>query len=258
MDALAQNTKITVSDINKLISECNNKISLTADATISGLKTFSDTVYLKCGSTLVDGTVSRQITGQMANNDNWWIGVGASGNDNGFMEIATNDNGVEPIYVRQYNGSDNTLVNSLTLLDGSGNTTIPKNLTVNGDGGNVVKTTGEQNISGIKRFSNFVMKNGNVTMGTNPSSTNYCAIHWTDSSNNTGAANRLATIEYAVDANGKAWMTIGPYLYTSDKTSYTGNLMNLSINKDGTTSTSVNNLTVNGSLNIPGGKIWIA
>lgn len=257
MEQITQNTKITSTDINTLISECNNKISLTADSTISGKKTFSDTVYLKCGSTVVDGTVSKQITGTMANNDNWWIGVGGSGNDDGFVEFATNDNGVEPIYVRQYN-EVSTLINSLTLLDNSGNTIIPKNLTVNGDGGNVVKTTGEQNINGVKRFTSFVLKNGNLTMGTNPSSTNYCAIHWTDSTNNTGAANRLATIEYGVGTDGRAWMTIGPYLYTSGKTSYTGNLMNLSINKDGTTSTSVNNLTVNGSLNIPGGKIWIA
>jgi hypothetical protein len=257
MDALSQNTKITASDINKLIEECNNKVSLTADATISGIKTFSNTVHLKCGSTLVDGTVSKQITGTMANNDNWWIGVGGNKNDDGFVEFATNDNGIEPIYVRQYNGAS-TLVNSLTLLDASGNTIIPKNLTVNGDGGNVVKTTGEQNISGTKRFNGLVLKNGNLTVGTLPSSTNYCAIHWTDSTNGTGASNRMATVEYGVDANGKSWMTLGPYQWVSGKTSYTGNLMNLSVYKDGTTSTSINNLTVNGSLNIPGGKIWIA
>lgn len=257
MDALSQNTKITVSDINKLIEECNNKISLTADATISGIKTFSNTVNLKCGSTLVDGTVSKQITGTMANNDNWWIGVGGNKNDDGFVEFATNDNGNEPIYVRQYNSS-NTLINSLTLLDASGNTIIPKNLTVNGDGGNVVKITGDQDINGQKRFSNLVLKNGGITIGTNPDSTKYCAIHWTDSSNNTGAANRLATIEYSVNTAGIANMTIGPYLYTSGKTSYTGNLMSITVNPDGTAQTSVNNLTVNGSLNIPGGRIWIA
>ena len=106
-------------------SSTKNFVDLSNAQTISGVKTFSDTISLTYGSTSVDGTLNKQITGKMGNNDNWWIGVGAAGNDNGYVEIATNDNGNEPIYIRQYTGSENTLVRSLTLLDASGNTVLP-------------------------------------------------------------------------------------------------------------------------------------
>ena len=61
--------------------------------------------------------------------------------DKGYGEIATADNGNEPIYVRQYNSThdENNKVSTfdvpartLTLLDASGNTIIPGNLTVEG------------------------------------------------------------------------------------------------------------------------------
>ena len=53
----------------------------------------------------------------------------------GYLEIATGDDGNEPIYIRQYMhaagiGSFATLQRTLTLLDASGNTKIPGTLTV--------------------------------------------------------------------------------------------------------------------------------
>lgn len=42
MNALTQNTKIKVSDINTLISECNNSVRKTGNESIAGLKTFTD------------------------------------------------------------------------------------------------------------------------------------------------------------------------------------------------------------------------
>jgi hypothetical protein len=41
------------------------------------------------------------------------------------MEIATADDGTEPIYVRQYTGVYTTLTRTATLLDASGNTAFP-------------------------------------------------------------------------------------------------------------------------------------
>ena len=41
------------------------------------------------------------------------------------MEIATADDGTEPIYVRQYSGTFSTITRTATLLDGSGNTSFP-------------------------------------------------------------------------------------------------------------------------------------
>ena len=62
--------------------------------------------------------------GSMASNDYYRIRVGGASNA-GYMEIATADDGAEPIYVRQYTGVFATLARTATLLDASGNTTFP-------------------------------------------------------------------------------------------------------------------------------------
>ena len=51
----------------------------------------------------------------------------------GELEIATADDGTEPIYVRQYTGTFTTVKRTLTLLDASGNTAFPGSITVNGN-----------------------------------------------------------------------------------------------------------------------------
>jgi hypothetical protein len=63
-------------------------------------------------------------------NDVGWIRVLGTGESDTVMEIATGDDGGagEQIVVRQYNTSS-TVVNEATLLDKSGNTTFPKNVT---------------------------------------------------------------------------------------------------------------------------------
>ena len=71
------------------------------------------------------GTTFRQIKGTCGDNDFWRIGGGATGNNAGYMEIATADDGTEPIYVRQYSGTFSTITRTATLLDGSGNTSFP-------------------------------------------------------------------------------------------------------------------------------------
>lgn len=60
----------------------------------------------------------------MGDNDYARIMV-AGGANNGVLEIATADDGTEPIYVRQYTGVFTSLVRTATLLDGSGNTYFP-------------------------------------------------------------------------------------------------------------------------------------
>ena len=63
-------------------------------------------------------------------NDVGWIRVLGTGESDTVMEIATGDDGGagEQIVVRQYNTSS-AVVNEATLLDKSGNTTFPKNVT---------------------------------------------------------------------------------------------------------------------------------
>lgn len=74
---------------------------------------------------------SRWIQATVGTNDIFRYGGGSTGSNAGYAEIATADDGNEPIYVRQYTGIFTTLTRTLTLLDGSGNTLVPGNLTAN-------------------------------------------------------------------------------------------------------------------------------
>ena len=77
----------------------------------------------------VTGTTSAELVrGNMGDNDQARILIGATGTNAGYLEIATADDGTEPIYVRQYTGVFSTLTRTATLLDGSGNTTFPGSL----------------------------------------------------------------------------------------------------------------------------------
>jgi hypothetical protein len=81
----------------------------------------------------VTGTNSAELVrGNMGDNDQARILVGATASNAGYLEIATADDGTEPIYVRQYTGVFSSLTRTATLLDGSGNTTFPGSLTIGG------------------------------------------------------------------------------------------------------------------------------
>jgi trimeric autotransporter adhesin len=113
----------------------------------------------------------------IADNDYFRIRVGG-GSNAGFAEIATADDGTEPIHVRQYSGTFTTLTRTATLLDGSGNTSFPGTVTaptfsgaLSGNASTVtngVYTTGDQTIGGTKTFSSTIAGsiNGNsATVG---------------------------------------------------------------------------------------------
>jgi len=68
----------------------------------------------------------------MAGNDQFRILIGGA-SDAGYVEIATADNGNEPIFVRQYSGAFTTLTRTATLLDAFGNTIFPGTVTANSD-----------------------------------------------------------------------------------------------------------------------------
>ena len=81
----------------------------------------------------------------MADNDFFRILVGGTASNAGFAEIATANDGNEPIYVRQYTGVFSSITRTLTLLDGNGNTIIPGSLNVSGNmtvAGTVYTNTG--------------------------------------------------------------------------------------------------------------------
>jgi hypothetical protein len=86
----------------------------------------------------LNGGISVNVTGAnvkdvvyatIADNDYFRIRVGGTASNAGYAEIATADDGTEPIYVRQYTGAFSTLTRTATLLDGSGNTTFPGSVT---------------------------------------------------------------------------------------------------------------------------------
>ena len=76
---------------------------------------------------LTGGNERNLLYQQMAGNDFFRIRCGGPSNQ-GWVEIATADDGTEPIYVRQYTGEFASVTRTLTLLDGSGNTICPGNL----------------------------------------------------------------------------------------------------------------------------------
>lgn len=83
------------------------------------------------------GTGFRGINyGTMGDNDQWRIGGAATGSNGGYMEIATADDGNEPIYVRQYTGVFSSVVRTLTLLDANGYTHFPSYINIGGNENN--------------------------------------------------------------------------------------------------------------------------
>ena len=114
----------------------SNAMTIANGTNTTATLTNNNTVKINLNSALTGIT---SISGGA--NDYWRIKFTCT-NDNGELEIATADNGNEPIYVRQYKYSDSstafgTVARTLTLLDGSGNTILPGTLTTT-----QVKTSG--------------------------------------------------------------------------------------------------------------------
>lgn len=122
------NVSWTLAEIGAQASLGYTPINKAGDSGIAALA-FSDNIYF---ASPTNGTY-RGVQGTMGVNDQWRV-MGCAGSDNaGFLEIATSDDGTEPIFVRQYNaGTFGTLVRSASLLDGSGNTSFPGTLTTGG------------------------------------------------------------------------------------------------------------------------------
>lgn len=107
---------------------------------------YSNALTVKKGIvTLQNATIESQLTlmnnlslngqnaaiyGYMASKDGWRI-LGGGSNDLGYLEIATQHDGNEPIYIRQYKGGFSGLQRTLTLLDKNGDTFIPGILKTN-------------------------------------------------------------------------------------------------------------------------------
>lgn len=83
----------------------------------------------------VGDTGSHELVRCDMNNDQFRIIAGSNGN-NGWAEIATADDGSEPIYVRQYTGVFSSVKRTLTLLDTNGYTHFPSYINIGGNENN--------------------------------------------------------------------------------------------------------------------------
>lgn len=95
--------------------------TMTGDLTMGG----GHMIYLAQAS----ATSTQHIRLQGGSNDYGRIAFGATAEDAGWMEIASCDDGNEPIYVRQYTGVFTSIKRTATLLDASGNTSFPGSVT---------------------------------------------------------------------------------------------------------------------------------
>jgi hypothetical protein len=93
----------------------------------AGYQTTSGTVA-KVENTVAAGSDADIVYSNMGANDQFRIRTGG-GSNAGYVALDTADDGTEPIYVRQYTGVFTSLVRTATLLDGSGNTTFPGDVT---------------------------------------------------------------------------------------------------------------------------------
>lgn len=148
----------------------NNNLTVKGTTNLQGVTTLDNNlVFSQLGNS---GT--RGISGSIASNDNWFIRGGASGSDVGYLELGTGDNGSEPIYVRQINsaGGETNFTRTLTLLDASGNTSIPGSttfggsLTVNGSGTNTfngpINAKSTLTVAGTANLNGSAFVNGNI------------------------------------------------------------------------------------------------
>ena len=186
----------------------SNIVHKTGDETIAGDKTF--TGYIK---------------GQAISNTNHAMKLGANGSD--YMDFYEYG-GLWNFYKSR--NSTNTLVGKIAELTSStDDETLATTNWVNNRGfaldSAVVKTSGDQTISGSKTFTgtlqtttNIVYKKTALTKGTNPESTTYWQFFLADK-NGSGDANSLGKIQTSVDSNGLVQTSMVAYKNASGTSS---------------------------------------
>ena len=103
-------------------------------------------------------TGTRQVRFQGGDNDYGRVAYGGTASNAGWMEIASCDDGNEPIYARQYTGAFTTVKRTATLLDANGNTVFP---------GTVTAPTFTGALNGTAEWSKRLATNSQLTFGLN-------------------------------------------------------------------------------------------
>jgi hypothetical protein len=123
------------------------------------------------------------VYAQMADNDFFRIRVGGASNG-GWAEIATADDGSEPIYVRQYTGVFSSVTRTATLLDGSGNTTFPGSVTASSFSGTSYWTNISGRPTALSEFTNNLGNYGGWVVRTGDSMSGRLTIDTRNINNN--------------------------------------------------------------------------
>lgn len=92
--------------------------------TATGDTTLNAASSTKVSATVAAGSDANLVEASVAGSDRVRIRTGGA-SDAGYLEIATADNGTEPIRIAQYSGNFATEVRHATLLAGDGNTVFP-------------------------------------------------------------------------------------------------------------------------------------
>lgn len=192
--ALTGNRSLTLANSDTVLV-AGTMVSTGIDQQIDSVKTFNTNILFSDS-----GLQKRGIQGTVGTNDFWFVGGRATSADNGFIEISTGDDGTEPIFARQYVGSPLTTTDAtrtFVILSTDGNTIAPGTISlgtqatttshaVRADrsisagtgltgGGNltsnrsfsvdfteVVRTSTNQVISGIKTFTGTIISSDTI------------------------------------------------------------------------------------------------
>jgi len=246
-------------------------ISITGNATTA-------TSAAQISKSVSGSTSADLILATMASDDAFRIRVGGTSTDVGFVEIATADGGDEPIYFRQYTGNFTSIQRTLTLLDASGNTTLPGTLTISGN--KVISLAGNFTTSGAFNTTLTATATTSVTLPTTgtlvtlagteslsnktlvapvlgtPASGNFSSgtFTWpTFNQNTTGTAAGLSSI-LAIASGGTGTAT--PGIVAGTNVTITGTWPNQTVNASVTTATTANTLTTPRTLSITGDITW--
>lgn len=123
------------------LSNSDKGISITVGGTTKSVANISVNYANSAGNASkvygqVGDTGSYELVRCDMNNDRFRIIAGSNNDNNGWAEIATADDGNEPIYVRQYTGEFSSVVRTLTLLDANGYTHFPSYINIGGNENN--------------------------------------------------------------------------------------------------------------------------
>ena len=122
----------TVSDV--VAGSTADKINVTKNGSTSTItinNVANATTASKVEATVAAGSDLDIVRATVASSDYARVRVGGAA-EAGYLEVATADDGKEPIYVRQYTGNFATVKRTATLLDASGNTTFPGTVAASG------------------------------------------------------------------------------------------------------------------------------